>query len=807
MASWSPREASEPSVPETTESTAPAMERVVPESEHAKTETFLDKAVPSMETGFQKMLNPMLADMERNVAKSTEVLDRIQQQMEAERKARLKKRLSSHIPEALQGGGESGDSVLTKVEQLIFFEEVEGTDEVVLQFEDSCVMYHDDEREGLVRICRLALYHRYPKYATDGFDALYSRPPVIYLSAAARPGLGHYLCLQLGLPLSCICTVPCNTVFGASSKMDVAMLEKLIQDDVAAAKTPVLLLAFAGTPVVGHVDNIQRLQEICKQHNIWLHVEGTYLATLTLFSVPTEVSRAKSGDSLTISPSVWFGIPGLPHATLFKTSDATLTHAAGLNTFNTALKLNCLPIWMSLLTIGHEGIVKRVTFACDLAKLLYDKLDTITTIKQISREKKSTSQRQYKSVAELITKAISALLVFEMVSPTVVFRYGEDTAGPGKVVAPYAVKGEEVEEEDDSDCLYYDALNIWLAEALQASDPKVSIETVEVEREGVCIRYCPIESAPVKGTTKDDVEHFVESLISNLSVLNASTLQRKRFQAIVESQPNLTLVHLHNWAGLGAVSYIPDVYLGRDDLEERDQININNLNAEVVHQLKAKDTAFSIGQAEDGRVCVKFGLITQETDVEELVQLVQTTGREVEESSKFLETMSEMIRKGIEEANKELQKESETKLMHEGVLRQVPMVGSLLNWFSPIKEEVKGRSFNLTSGKIVSTQDTYKYHMQIQEEAGRAQSNSPRVSTSTPPTTPRDGAPAEGRRASEGASTTAGQVRTQLVSQSSPPESPAPGAGPATTPVLFPQGGQGQGDNAGSPAAPVTSAS
>ena len=37
------------------------------------------------------------------------------------------------------------------------------------------------------------------------------------------------------------------------------------------------------------------------------------------------------------------------------------------------------------------------------------------------------------------------------------------------------------------------------------------------------------------------------------SVLNASTMQRKRFQSIVASQPNLKLVHLQNWAGLGAV--------------------------------------------------------------------------------------------------------------------------------------------------------------------------------------------------------------------------------------------------------------
>ena len=34
-----------------------------------------------------------------------------------------------------------------------------------------------------------------------------------------------------------------------------------------------------------------------------------------------------------------------------------------------------------------------------------------------------------------------------------------------------------------------------LAEALQSSDPKIPVETVEVEKEGVCIRYCPLENA------------------------------------------------------------------------------------------------------------------------------------------------------------------------------------------------------------------------------------------------------------------------------------------------------------------------
>lgn len=33
-----------------------------------------------------------------------------------------------------------------------------------------------------------------------------------------------------------------------------------------------------------------------------------------------------------------------------------------------------------------------------------------------------------------------------------------------------------------------------------------------------------------------------------------------------------------------------------------------------------------------------------------------------------------------------------------GLMRQLPLVGSMLNWFSPIQSSVKGRTFNLASG-------------------------------------------------------------------------------------------------------------
>ena len=107
------------------------------------------------------------------------------------------------------------------------------------------------------------------------------------------------------------------------------------------------------------------------------------------------------------------------------------------------------------------------------------------------------------------------------------------------------------------------------------------------------------------------------------------------------------------------------------------------------------------------------------------------------------------------------------------------MVGSVLNWLSPIKEEVKGRSFNLTSGKIVSTRDTYKYHMQIQEDGTSVVGRS-RSSTSSSQS-------AAEERQTEG-STTAGQVKAQLIQQT-PPSTPTPGTGPTAGVQLAQQAG------------------
>lgn len=64
--------------------------------------------------------------------------------------------------------------------------------------------------------------------------------------------------------------------------MDLGALQKMLSDDSATGRTPLMVIADVGTPVTGHVDNISRIRELCKIHETWLHLRGHSLAALTL---------------------------------------------------------------------------------------------------------------------------------------------------------------------------------------------------------------------------------------------------------------------------------------------------------------------------------------------------------------------------------------------------------------------------------------------------------------------------------------------------------------------------------------------
>ncbi|XP_023278626.1 pyridoxal-dependent decarboxylase domain-containing protein 1 isoform X2 [Seriola lalandi dorsalis] len=552
----------------------------------------------------------------------------------------------------------------------------------LFRYENGSAYFHEDNRDGLVKVCRLIINARYEEYASEGYSVLSFKQPIIYQSASCRPGLGQHLCSQLGLPLSSLCTVPCNTIFGSQHQMDVALLDKLIKEDVEAGKLPLLLIANAGTPGAGHTDKLGRLKDLCDQYKMWLHVEGVNLATLALGQVTSAVMAATRSDSMTLTPGQWLGLPAVTAVTLYRHEDPALSLAAGLTSSQPVEKLRALPLWLSLQYLGHNGIVQKIKHAAALSQQLLQKLKSLASIKT--------------SVED------------ELNSPVVLFKFSQEmsAASSGGSVEGYCAGEKEV----------LDAFNRWLGEQLAQLVPTSGVDVVELEDEGTCVRFSPLLTAAVLGTQHKDVEDLVEKLMELVPVMSSTMCLRQDFREETHRHAaTLRYMEELSWPGLGAVRYEPQA----EEMDEsRRKQELEKINTELLKKLQELDTdiVFSTGPefgTEEGFIFI--GMVTEDVDVSELVDTIAALGRDIEESGRLLENMTEVVRKGILEAELQLQKANEEKLMEEGMLRQLPLVGSVLNWFSPVQSSIKGRTFNLAAGSLDSTEVTYS----TKAQAGR----------------------------------------------------------------------------------------
>lgn len=77
---------------------------------------------------------------------------------------------------------------------------------------------------------------------------------------------------------------------GAIGAMDISALQKLIASDLVANRTPLFLIADTGSSMCGYVDNIMRLQDVCRANSIWLHCRGHSLAAIAVTQGSGEVS-------------------------------------------------------------------------------------------------------------------------------------------------------------------------------------------------------------------------------------------------------------------------------------------------------------------------------------------------------------------------------------------------------------------------------------------------------------------------------------------------------------------------------------
>jgi aromatic-L-amino-acid/L-tryptophan decarboxylase len=217
--------------------------------------------------------------------------------------------------------------------------------------------------------------------------------PVVYASAEA-----HHCVLKaagvLGLGRDAVRLVPVDE----RCRMRADALAELLAADVADGRLPVAVVATTGTTATGSVDPVGAVADLCRQHGVFLHVDGAYGAFGVLDPRAAPLFSGWEGaDCVLVDAHKWLGTPigagmllardpGLleraftaePSAYL---QDAELEDRSFFGDLGTrfderGLELSApargVMVWAALAELGREGTAAVVARDLDRARQLAD---------------------------------------------------------------------------------------------------------------------------------------------------------------------------------------------------------------------------------------------------------------------------------------------------------------------------------------------------------------------------------------------------------------------------------------------------
>jgi aromatic-L-amino-acid decarboxylase len=170
-------------------------------------------------------------------------------------------------------------------------------------------------------------------------------------------------------------------------QMDLSALREQIVLDLAAGDHPFLVIGTAGTVSTGAVDSLQEMAMICREFNLWFHVDGAYGALAVMAKdPPPELEGVREADSIAVDPHKWLYAP-LEAGCAFVRNPEHLRNAfayhppyylfgtEAINYFDMGPQnsrgFRALKVWLALQQAGREGYAQMISDDISLAKELY----------------------------------------------------------------------------------------------------------------------------------------------------------------------------------------------------------------------------------------------------------------------------------------------------------------------------------------------------------------------------------------------------------------------------------------------------
>jgi glutamate/tyrosine decarboxylase-like PLP-dependent enzyme len=226
-----------------------------------------------------------------------------------------------------------------------------------------------------------------------------AQPAIVYASDEVHMSIPKAVAL-LGLGRKNLRLIPTDANF----RMVPSELEEAIEADIQAGKKVIAVVATAGTVNTGSIDPLSQIADICRRHNLWLHVDGAYGA-LAAIAAPEKFRGLELADSVSLDPHKWLYQPLDCGCLLFrdaKHAQAAFAHSGdyarvlsqdpveGFAFFEESLELSrrfrALKIWLSLryhgLNAFRDAIRADLAHGQQLAELVRasDKLELLAPV-------------------------------------------------------------------------------------------------------------------------------------------------------------------------------------------------------------------------------------------------------------------------------------------------------------------------------------------------------------------------------------------------------------------------------------------
>jgi aromatic-L-amino-acid decarboxylase len=192
-------------------------------------------------------------------------------------------------------------------------------------------------------------------------------------------------------------------------QIDVSALRRQIEADLASGDRPTMVIGAAGTVGTGAVDPLDELAALCREFDLWFHVDGAYGAmAAALPDHHAEFAGLSDADSIAVDPHKWLYAPLEAGCALVRNSqklrDAFAYHppyyhfeTEAINYFDLGPQnsrgFRALKVWLALQQAGRQGYVQMISDDIRLAAQLFQLIPQYPELQRLTNSLSITTFR------------------------------------------------------------------------------------------------------------------------------------------------------------------------------------------------------------------------------------------------------------------------------------------------------------------------------------------------------------------------------------------------------------------------------